>query len=98
MNFTSAAFTPTSDLRWLLMYGPAGHVWPVVSVNPARLAHLQTWLQYFHTRVVGHVKHAHNARYLVTDPHADLSGLLPGAQFGLSQPHGFLKFWLPPLD
>jgi hypothetical protein len=91
-------FQSQHDLRWLLLYGPEHHIWPVVTVNPARLARLQAWLDYFHTRVLGQVKHTHNARLLSDDPQAVLSDLLPGAQFGLSQPGSWLKFWLPPLD
>jgi hypothetical protein len=85
------------DLRWLLMYGPERQVWPVMTLNPARLTHLSPWLDYFHTRVFGQVRHAHHARSLVTDPQVRLADLLPGRQFGLSQPAGWLKFWLPPL-
>jgi hypothetical protein len=85
------------DLRWLLMYGPDHQIWPVISVNPARLAHLQTWLDYFHTRVIGQVKHAHNARPLLEDKRIGLADLLPGKQFGLFQSESWLKFWLPPL-
>jgi hypothetical protein len=85
------------DLRWLLMYGPERHIWPVVSINPARLAHLQTWLDFFHTRILGHVNHVHNARTLVEDPQVSLGDLQSGKQFGLSQSGSWLKFWLPPL-
>jgi hypothetical protein len=95
---SGSEFQSQHDLRWLLLYGPEHHIWPVVTVNPARLARLQAWLEYFHTRVLGQVKHAHNARLLSDDPQALLSDLLPGAQFGLSQPGSWLKFWLPPLD
>jgi hypothetical protein len=95
---TGSDFQSQHDLRWLLMYGPEHHVWPVISVNPARLARLQAWLAYFRTRVVGQVKHAHNARMLVNDPDICLADLLPGKQFGLSQSGGWLQFWLPPLD
>ncbi len=70
----------------------------MVTVNPARLARLLAWLDYFHTRVVGQVKHLHNARLLVDDPQARLADLLPGTQFGLSRPGSWLKFWLPPLE
>jgi hypothetical protein len=86
------------DLRWLLMYGPEHQIWPVISVNPARLIRLRTWLEYFHTRLLGQVKHAHNARSLVDDPKVSLVDLLPGKQFGLSQSGSWLKFWLPPLE
>ena len=86
------------DLRWLFLKGPEHQIWPVVSVNPSRLNHMQHWLEYFHTRVLGKVKHAHAARLLVEDPDVDLAGLLPGVQFGLYQPGQWLKFWLPPLE
>jgi hypothetical protein len=95
---TGSDFQSQHDLRWLLMYGPERHIWPVISVNPARLAHLHAWLEYFHTRVIGKVKHAHNARSLVEDPRLRLADLLPGKQFGLFQSGNWLKFWLPPLD
>ena len=93
-----SGFQSQHDLRWLLMYGPERQVWPVVTVNPGRLSRIQTWLDYFHTRILGQVKHAHNARLLLDDPEINLADLLPGMQFGLSQPNGWLKFLLPPLE
>jgi hypothetical protein len=95
---SSGDFQALHDLRWLLMYGPEHQVWPVVTVNPARLARLQSWLEYFHTRLLGQVKHSHDARLLTEDPQAALADLLPGKQFGLSQAGSWLKFWLPPLE
>lgn len=95
---TGSAFQYQHELRWLLMYGPERRVWPVLSVNPARMARLQTWLDYFHTQFIGRVKNIHNARLLLNDPHVDLSELLPGVQFGLSQSGSWMKFWLPPLE
>jgi hypothetical protein len=91
-------FQSLRDLRWLLLYGPEHQVWPIVTVNPARLTRLQAWLEYFHTRLIGQMKHAHNARLLTNDPQAAPAALLPCKQFGLSQPGSWLKFWLPPLD
>jgi hypothetical protein len=90
-------FQSRQDLRWLLMYGPERQIWPVVSVNPSRLSHRETWLEYFHSRIIGQVKHAHNARLLLGDRDINLADLMPGKQFGLSQPDSWLKFLLPPL-
>jgi hypothetical protein len=84
------------DLRWLLANGPQRQVWPVLSVNPSRLFRLRNMLEYFHTRILGQVKHAHNVRTLLEDPNAHLADLLPGKQFGISQPGSWLRFWLPP--
>ena len=95
---SASEFPSQHDLRWLLLYGPERHIWPVVTINPARLVHLQAWLDYFHTRVLGQVKHKHNARLLMDDPQAALADLLPGTQFLLSQSGNCLKFWLPPLE
>lgn len=95
---TGSNFKYQDDLRWLLTYGPERQVWPTVSVNPGRLTHLRTWLDYFHTRVIGQVKHKHDARLLLDDPEISLADLLPGRQFGLSRPDGWLKFWLPPFE
>jgi hypothetical protein len=95
---TGGDFQFQHDLRWLLMRGPQRQVWPVVTVNPARLTHLQSWLDYFHTRILGHIKHIQNTRLLADDPQVAPDGLLPGSQFGLSQTGNWLKFWLPPLE
>ena len=95
---SSSEFPSRHDLRWLLLYGPQRHIWPVVTLNPARLTRLQPWLDYFHTRVLGQVKNMHNGRLLLDDPQAALAELLPCTQFIISQPASRLKFWLPPLE
>jgi hypothetical protein len=95
---TGGNFQYQPDLRWLLRYGPERQVWPVVTVNPGRLTYSQTWLDYFHTRVIGQMKHVHNDRLSVDDPEISLADLLPGRQFGLFRPDSWLKFWLPPLE
>jgi hypothetical protein len=91
-------FQVQRDLRWLLMYGPERQVWPVVTVNPGRLGRHGTWLDYFQTRILGQVKRPQTARLLLDDPEINLAALLPGSQFGLSRPEGWLKFWLPPVE
>ncbi len=91
----ASGFQVQHDLRWLLMYGPERQVWPVVTVNPGRLTRLENWLDYFQTRILGQVKRLQTARLLVSDPDIDLAALLPGRQFGLSRPEGWLKFCLP---
>jgi hypothetical protein len=93
---TGSGFQSEQNLRWLLMYGPERQIWPVVTVNPGRLSHLQNWLEYFHTLILGKIKHAQNARLLLDNPKINLADLLPGIQFGLSQPDSWLKFLLPP--
>jgi hypothetical protein len=95
---TASAFPSQRDLRWLLTYGPERQIWPAISVNPARLPLLQTWWDYFHTCIIGQVKHTLNTLSVVTDPQIGMEDLQPGKQFGLFQSGKWLKFWLPPLD
>ncbi len=95
---TTGGFQFQRDLRWLLMYGPERQVWPVVTVNPGRLTRIETWLEYFQTRILGQVKRLQTARLLVNDPEINLAALLPGKEFCLSNPDGWLKFWLPPVE
>jgi hypothetical protein len=93
----SNGFHSQKDLRWLLTYGPERQVWPVVSVNPGRLSYMLGWLEYFHTRILGQIKHDHNALLLLGNTNVNLADLLPGKQFGLSQFDNWLRFLLPPL-
>ena len=44
---TTDGFHDQHVLRWLLTYGTRRHVWPVITINPGRLLHLETWLDYF---------------------------------------------------
>ncbi len=91
-------FQARHNLRWLLANGPAGHVWPVVTVNPGRLDRMQTWLDYFTTRVLGQIKNYQMAYTLLEGTQANPAALYPGTQFGLAQSGNWLKFWLPPFD
>ena len=95
---TMNGFHLQQELRWLLTHGPERHIWPIVTTNPAHLSHMVNWLSFFRTRILGRVKHIHNARLLTDDPQMDLAGLLVGAEFILSQPGAWLKFLLPPLS
>jgi hypothetical protein len=86
------------SLHWLLLNGPACHVWPVVTLNAARLVDWKNWIPLFHTCVIGQVKQAQNARLLLSDQPGDTTCLLPGRQFILSQSGNAVKFNLPPID
>jgi hypothetical protein len=92
---TTSSFQGQHDLRWLLTYGPRQHVWPMVTVNPGRLPRLDTWLDYFPTRVLGRVKRPQTAKLLLRDPQINLAELAPGELYGLSRPECWLKFQLP---
>ena len=92
----TGGFQIRQSLRWLLLNGPQHQIWPVVTVNPGRLNRLETWLDFFQTRILGRVARPQTARALVDDPAVDLAGLMPGQQFGLLRPESWLKFWMLP--
>jgi energy-coupling factor transporter ATP-binding protein EcfA2 len=83
------------ELLWLLLYGPKRHIWPVVTVNPGRLSHLQTWIDYFKARILGQVKRPQTHRLLIKAPEINLATLEAGTQFCFSSPDGRWKFRLP---
>ncbi len=85
-------------LRWLLAHGPKYQVWPVVAINPGRVARLGSLLECFQTRILGHIRRYQTARLVIADPQVNLAALIPGTQFCLSWPQGCLQFWLPPLE
>jgi hypothetical protein len=85
-------------LRWLLVNGPERQVWPVVTVNPARMIRLGSLLEYFQTRILGHVRRYQTAQLLIGEPPVNLAALIPGSQFYLSSPQDCLRFWLPPIE
>jgi hypothetical protein len=95
---TASAFPSRQDLHWLLTNGPERHVWPVVSINPARLPLLQNWWGFFHTCILGQVKQPHTTFSLFEKPQPGLQDLQPGKQFGLFRSGSWQKFWLPPND
>jgi hypothetical protein len=88
-------FHDQHNLRWMLTYGPRRQVWPVVAINPGRLTHPETWLDYFQTRVLGRVKRPQTAHLLITDPEIDLAELPQRGQYVLWRQDGCLKFRLP---
>ncbi|MEZ0394913.1 MAG: ATP-binding protein [Anaerolineales bacterium] len=86
------------DLRYLLLYGPAGGIWPVATLDAAQAGRLRTWLDYFPSRIYGRVSNRPLAEFLTDDPAAALETLTPGVQYLLELPDGWLKFWLPVLN
>lgn len=84
------------DLLWLFMHGTERHIWPVVTVNARRFNEKAPGMDLFHTRIFGHVGQYHIGRSLVPDPHADLTALQSGTQFGLQSQDGWLRFSIHP--
>jgi hypothetical protein len=91
---TTNGFHDQHILRWLLTYGPRRQIWPFVTINPGRLPHPETWLDYFQTRIFGRVQRPQTAQLLVTDPEINLAELTQGRQYGLWRQDCWLKFQL----
>ncbi len=83
------------DFRWLLLRGPARHVWPIVTLNAPRYGQVMTWLQGFRTRIFGRIATGRVAEALGGDKASALSQLEAGVQFSLREKENWLRFWLP---
>jgi hypothetical protein len=83
------------DLMWLLSYGPEHRIWPVATFNSGRLPRFASWMQYFGLLIFGYVSQPNLAEVLTGNSAAELNGLIPGVQFSLCNPEGWLRFWIP---
>lgn len=85
-------------LRWLLLRGPARHVWPIVSLNPAQSESVLPWLELFRTRVFGTIKDAGLAKAVTRSAGGELESLVAGSQFAMLEGSHWLRFWIPRVD
>jgi hypothetical protein len=84
------------NLRWLLLRGPSRRVWTFVTLNASRAHELDAWLDFFRTRLFGHIEDMNHARDVAGD-FADnaFAELEAAAQFAMREENNWLKFWLP---
>jgi hypothetical protein len=85
-------------LRWLLLRGPARHVWPIVSLNPNQMENVLPWLELFRTRIFGTIKDAGLAESITRSAGGELASLIAGSQFAMLEGSHWLRFWIPRLD
>lgn len=87
------------SLRWLLLRGPARHVWPILSVNSQKAFEVNTVpiLDLFRTRIYGRIKDPSHAKAL-TMANVDFSTLIRGSQFAIREGSQHIRFWIPHLD
>ena len=88
-------FDARQTLRWLLLRGPARRVWPILTLNAERATKVDSWLEAFRTRILGHIQDDHTAGKLSGISNTSLSHLQAGLQFALREGDGWLKFWIP---
>jgi hypothetical protein len=85
-------------LRWLLLRGPSHRVWPIVTLNSTRAVHVYQWLEFFRTRLFGHMENPVEGRALTGSDDANTQELMAGVQFLMREGNEWLPFWLPGLS
>lgn len=86
------------DLRWLLLRGPARHVWPIVTLDAKNAPSAPALLMAFRTRLFGHIESDSEAFALTSVENTSFKSLMPGSQFTMRERNDWLSFWIPNLD
>ena len=94
---TNLDFDAKQNLRWLFLRGPARRVWPINTLNPARMENIMPWLDAFRTRIFGQIQDPQHIRNLGAND-ANLNSLNNGTQFALQEGENWLKFWIPGIN
>ncbi len=84
------------SLRWLLLRGPARHIWPIVTLATTDILASPHWLDFFRTRIFGHMEGS--APHLTGSDQPLFQHLRPNMQFALREGHQWLTFWIPTRD
>ena len=94
---TNLDFDAKQNLRWLFLRGPARRVWPIITLNPARMEKIMPWLDAFHTRIFGPIQDSGHIHNLEAEA-ASLYSLNTGTQFTLREGENWLRFWIPAVN
>jgi hypothetical protein len=85
-------------LRWLLLRGPARHVWPIVTLKSSQINEVQPWLEFFRTRIFGMIKNTSLVQYITGTTDSGIESLSKGTRFAMREGLDWLQFWIPRLD
>jgi hypothetical protein len=85
------------NLRWLLLRGPSRRVWPIITLNASRARNMETWLEFFRTRLFGIIRDEDNSHFVASDPDKVFNNLA-ASQFTMREGNNWLNFWAPALD
>ncbi len=83
------------NLRWLLLRGPSRRVWPIVTIDASNAHDLEVWLDFFHTRLFGHMQSPEDSAFITGDPTTTFDDLSAGSQFVMREGDKWLKFLAP---
>jgi hypothetical protein len=91
-QLAASGYQVREDLRWLLVQGPESHIWPIVTTNPAKFPRIESWLDFFHTRVLGKIASPYLAGLLAGEHGIELAELIPARQLCLKQMKQWIRF------
>ncbi len=97
-EITKMDFEARQSLRWLLLRGPARHVWPIVTLNPRNINDILPWTEFFHTRLFGRMKDSQDIQSMTGTQDSLFTSLIPRLEFLMREGRQWLKFWIPSLD
>ncbi len=86
------------NLRWLLLRGTSRRVWTFVTLNASRARELDAWLDFFRTRLFGHIQDASDAQSVAGENDEVFNKLLEGSEFTMREGNKWLSFWMPMID
>ena len=98
ITITKMDFDARQSLRWLLLRGPARHVWPIVSLNPQLIDEIRPWDEFFRTRIFGKISDPQQVQNLSGSLQSHLESLTARSQFVIREDEKWLRFWIPSLE
>lgn len=86
------------NLRWLLLRGTSRRVWTFVTLNASRAQEMDAWLDFFRTRLFGHIENASDAQSVAGEADDVFTKLLEGSEFTMREGNKWLNFWVPTIE
>jgi hypothetical protein len=86
------------NLRWLLLRGPSRRIWPIITINAGQARNIETWLDFFHTRLFGFTRDSNDSQMLTGSSSKTLDGLIAGSEFTMREGNNWLNFWVPTIE
>ena len=85
------------NLRWLLLRGPSRRVWPIITFNASHVRNMESWLEFFRTRLFGCIRDEDTSHFIASDSDKVFNELSE-SQFTMREGKNWLNFWIPRID
>ncbi len=89
--------TTRQNLRWLLLRGASRRAWTFATQNASRALELGAWLDFFRTRLFGHIENEEDARIVAGGADKIFRALVKGVEFTFPEGDDWLNMWIPAL-